>query len=98
MCTLNNHELWSRNIHGHQLMVLNMVPTYQHESNQNIFRFRYTKRKTSLFCFAKWQTSQTGDLLSLTKENLFLITSMHLFETCPNQKMSKGFETTSSKL
>jgi len=38
MYTLNNHQLWSRNIYDHELMMLSMVSTNQHESNQNIFR------------------------------------------------------------
>ena len=45
------------------------------------------RRKGSLFYFAKWQTSQTK--LYLTKENLFLITSIDLFETCPNRKCQR---------
>ena len=53
--------------------------------------------KESIFCFAKWQTSQTKDLLYLTKDllyltkgNLFLITSIHFFEIWPNRN-TKGF-------
>jgi len=42
--------------------------------------------KGSLFCFAKWQTPQTKDLLYLTKGNLLLIISIDLFETYPNRK------------
>jgi len=37
MCTLNNHQLWSRNIYDHELMILSMVLIDQNESNQNIF-------------------------------------------------------------
>jgi len=47
------------------------------------------REKRSLFCFAKWQTSQTKDLSYLTKGKLFLITSMHLFEACPNWKCQR---------
>jgi len=43
MCTLNNHQLWSRNIYDHELMIMPMVPTYQHQSNQNIFKITSTK-------------------------------------------------------
>jgi len=35
MYTLNNHQLWSRNIYDHALMILSIVPTHQHQSNQN---------------------------------------------------------------
>ena len=45
----------------------------------------------SLFCFAKWQTSQTKDLLYLTKGNLFLITSIHLFEIWPDRKCQRVY-------
>jgi len=43
MCTLNNHQLWSRNIYDHELMIMRMVPTYQHESNQNTFKITRSK-------------------------------------------------------
>jgi len=59
MYTLNNNQLWSRNIYDHELMILSMVLTNKHESNQNIFLDLHALRwKGSLFCFAKWQTSQ----------------------------------------
>jgi len=45
--------------------------------------------KESLFCFRKRQTSQTIDLLYLTKGNLVMITSIHLFETCHNKKCQR---------
>jgi len=54
--------------------------------------------KGSLFCFAKWQTSQTKDLLYLTKGNLFLITSIDLFETCPSQKCQRFSRSLAVKL
>jgi len=54
MCTLNNHQLWSRNIYDHELMILSMVPTDQHESNQkNSLDLDALRGKGSLFCFAK---------------------------------------------
>jgi len=34
-------------------------------------------------------TSLTKDFLYLTKGNLFLITSINLFETCPNKKCQR---------
>jgi len=37
MCTLNNHQLWSRKIYDHELIIMSVVPTHQHESNQNMF-------------------------------------------------------------
>jgi len=44
------------------------------------------------------QTSNTKDFLYLTKGKLFWITSIHLFETCPNQKCQKGIKITRSKI
>jgi len=34
---LNNLQLCLRNIYDHELMIMSMVPTHQHESNQNSF-------------------------------------------------------------
>jgi len=66
--------VWSPNIY------MNQIKTF--------FDLDVLIGKESLFCFAKWQTSQTKDLLYLTKGNLFLITSIHLFEIIEN---AKGF-------
>jgi len=54
--------------------------------------------KGSLFCFAKWQTSQTKDFLYLTKGNLFFITSIDLLETCPNRKCQRFSRSLAVKL
>ena len=46
-----------------------------------------------LFYFSKWQASQTKDLLYLTKRNLILIKSIHLFETCSNRDLIRNIPT-----
>ena len=56
------------------------------------------RRKRSLFCFTKWQISQIKGLLYLTKGNLFLITSIDLFETCTNWKCQRFSRSLAVKL
>jgi len=56
------------------------------------------REKESLFCFAKWQILQIKDFLYLTKENLFLITSKDLFETCLNWKCQRFQDHYSNKI
>jgi len=82
-----------------------MIPTYQYMNQiKTFFRFRCNidldviRGKRNLFLFAKWQTSQTKDLLYLIKGNLFLITSMYLFKTCPNRKCQRVSRSLAVKL
>ena len=53
MCTSNSHQLWSRNIYDHELMVLSMVPIDPHESSQYFLDLEVLIGNESLFGFAK---------------------------------------------
>jgi len=50
MCITNNHQLWSRNIYDHELMVLSTVPK---DKSKHFFDLDVLRGKRSIFCFGK---------------------------------------------